>query len=168
MEKGKSWGFFLYHNLNFTNSLVWWVPVTAQTGTLSLHTSHQSLCQNVEYQPSHLNLSYMCIEYFCIGSEELTRLSQMAVFTLLLSYSALQVWLLVKADRSFGDKYLREILIWKIILLFQEEKEKNNQTPQKQKNRLSQTSQFQIYYIISYSMKIATFNYSYIQNKSIC
>lgn len=53
----------------------------------------------------------MCLEYSCIGSEELTRLSQMAVFTLLLSYSALQVWLLVKADRSFGDKDLREILI---------------------------------------------------------
>lgn len=37
----------------------------------------------------------------------------MAVFTLLLSYSAVQVWLLVKADRSFGDKDLREIFILK-------------------------------------------------------
>lgn len=37
----------------------------------------------------------------------------MAVFTLLLSYSAVQVWLLVKADRSFGDKDLKEILILK-------------------------------------------------------
>lgn len=32
----------------------------------------------------------------------------MVVFTLLLSYSALQVCLLVKADRSFGDKDLRD------------------------------------------------------------
>lgn len=55
----------------------------------------------------------MCLEYPCIGSEELTRHSQMAVFTLLLSYSAVQVWLFVKADRSFGDKDLREILILK-------------------------------------------------------
>lgn len=59
----------------------------------------------------------------------------MAGFILLLSYSAVQVWLLVKADQSFGDKDLRELFIKKTSFqsVSGRKEKKTNQTHPKQK-----------------------------------